>query len=334
MKSFIIASCFVLLVLATAAQADSFGTGGNQFSIDFVPISGDASSANGTNISQYSSGHSSYKAFTDPDNDYRMGTYEITNSQWDKFTAGLGVLVTGFPSSAYNENAYYTGTNVPTNELSWYEATQFVNWLNTSTNHSPAYKFTGTQGTTGYTFAKWSHAEAAGGTNLYRHKDAFYFLPTEDEWVKAAYWNGTTLQQYATKPGDSLFQGNGSSGGWNYQFGGDPGPEGSYEGPWNVGGGNEELNGTYDMMGNVWEWMESPHNDPSYPTDSSSSRGVRSGSWGYDSSHLVASYRNSGGPVSEYYVKGFRVASVVPEPTTITLLLCGLASLLCCRRRK
>ena len=27
--------------------------------------------------------------------DYRMGTYEITNDQWNKFTASLGVPVTG-----------------------------------------------------------------------------------------------------------------------------------------------------------------------------------------------------------------------------------------------
>ena len=151
---------------------------------------------------------------------------------------------------------YGTGANVPTNNVSWYEAAQFVNWLNTSTGHQAAYKFTGTQGTSNYTFATWSPAEAAGGTNLYRNKDAFYYLPTEDEWVKAAYWNGTTLQTYATKAGESLTQGNGTSGtGWNYY---DNGYATSPHGPWNVGSGSEELNGTYDMMGNVWEWMESP----------------------------------------------------------------------------
>ena len=162
----------------------------------------------------------------------------------------------------------YTGTNVPTDSVSWYEAAQFVNWLNTSTNHQAAYKFTGTQGTGNYTFATWSPAEAAGGTNLYRNTDAFYFLPTEDEWVKAAYWNGTTLQDYATKAGESLTQGDGTSGtGWNYW---DNGYATDPAGPWNVGSGSEELNGTYDMMGNVWEWMESPWTGgPSYGAGSS-----------------------------------------------------------------
>ena len=29
----------------------------------------------------------------------------------------------------------------------------------------------------------------AGGQNLFRHKDAFYFLPSENEWYKSAYFS-------------------------------------------------------------------------------------------------------------------------------------------------
>ncbi len=80
--------------------------------------------------------------------DYRMGTYEITNDQWNKFKAAYGT-VTGDPSDAYDEDFYnwHGHDDVPTNNVSWYEAAQFVNWLNTSTGHQAAYKFTGTQGT-------------------------------------------------------------------------------------------------------------------------------------------------------------------------------------------
>ena len=115
-------------------------------------------------------------------------------------------------------SSYFTGTNVPTDSVSWYEAAQFVNWLNTSTGHQAAYKFTGTQGTSDYTFTPWSTTDTGyDASNPYRNKAAMYFLPTEDEWVKAAYWNGTALQTYATKAGESLTQGNGTSGtGWNY----------------------------------------------------------------------------------------------------------------------
>ena len=264
-----------------------------------------------------------------------MGVYEITNDQWDKFKAELGVPVMGDRSSAYSRDALFTGPNVPTDNESWYEAAQMVNWLNTSTGHLPAYNFTGTQGAPDYALATWTTAKAPGGTNLYRHKDAFYFLPTEDEWVKAAYWNGTTLQDYATKADESLTQGDGTSGtGWNYH-------DGEYAtdpiGPWNVGSGSEELNGTYDMMGNAFEWMESPGSDVNHGVGSS--RGLRGGFW-LDSPDRVpdllhVASRGVANPDVQGYTVGFRVASV-PEPGSITLLVCVAFGLLAYawRRRK
>jgi len=264
----------ILLAAGPGLAGDVFGTDGNQFTIDFVTISGATNPPSGYGI---------------VNNDYRMGVLEITNDQWDKFRAELSpVAVTGDPLTAYNEDPYWTGTNVPTNDVSWYEAAQFVNWLNTSTDHHVAYKFTGTQGQTDYTLATWDAGEADNGTNLYRHKDALYYLPTEDEWVKAGYWNGTNLQTYATKAGDTLHQGDGVSGtGWNYYHSGyatDPG------GPWDVGSGSEELNGTFDMMGNIWELMESPYSDTSYGTGSH--RGLRGGSFDDpDGSPLASSLR-------------------------------------------
>ena len=35
----------------------------------------------------------------------------------------------------YNQVSFYTGLKQPVNNLSWYEAIQFVNWLNTTTGH-------------------------------------------------------------------------------------------------------------------------------------------------------------------------------------------------------
>ncbi|MDZ7620097.1 MAG: SUMF1/EgtB/PvdO family nonheme iron enzyme [Patescibacteria group bacterium] len=303
-----------------SAPADMFGTGANQFTIDFVPISAATNPASGYGIVNY---------------DYHIGVYEITNDQWNKFAANLGVPVAGNPSSAYDDafNDWGTGTtDVPTNRVSWYETAQFVNWLNTSTGHQAAYKFTGTQGQSDYAFTTWDAADAWGGTNLYRHKDAYYFLPDEDEWVKAAYWNAATktIQDYATKPGDTLHQGDGTSGtGWNYHHGGyatNP------NGPWNVGTGSEELNGTYDMMGNNWEWVESAYSDAN--SGAGSSRGVRGGGWRIHSGHLLASNRSSLSPTDEDSYLGFRVASVIPEPASATILLMGAVGLLLWRRRR
>lgn len=292
-----------MLAATPAAPADTFGTGGNQISVDFVPISGASNPASGYGIVP---------------NDFRISKYKVTKAQWDKFAASLGAAVTGNPWYAYDALRFFTTDNVPMNNVSWYQAAQFVNWLNTSTGHHVAYKFTSTQGTSDYAFAAWSAAEAANGTNLYRHKDAFYFLPTEHEWVKAAYWNGTTLQTYATKAGESLTQGNGTTGsGWNFY---NNGYATSTPGPWPVGSGSQELNGTYDMMGSTWEWMESPNNDAAY--GATSARGLRGGSFSYDASGMASTSRGndmnsplSGDPGHGYdYDIGFRVASLVGTP--------------------
>jgi formylglycine-generating enzyme required for sulfatase activity len=303
------------MILATAAvallalgcgfvtRADTFGSGANQFTLDFVTISGTTNPTSGYGIVNH---------------DYRMGTYEITNDQWNKFTASHGA-VTGSPSSAYDSIFYDWGTgttNVPTNNVSWYETAQFVNWLNTSTGHQAAYKFMGTQGSSDYTFVGWIASDVGyDASNPYRNQNAYYFLPNENEWVKAAYWNGTSLQQYATKSGESLTQGHGTSTGWNYY---DNGYATNPYGPWTVGSGSQELNGTYDMMGNNLEWLESPYNDVTF--GAGSLRGVRGGDWYDISSYLPSSARGySGDPTTENGGGiGFRVASI-PEPGSLVL---------------
>ena len=291
--------------LASTASADSFGSGANQFDIDFVTIDGSTNPTGGYDI---------------VNNDYRIGVYEITNGQWNKFKAELGVPVTGDPSNAYYEDPYWTGTNVPTNEVSWYEAAQFVNWLNTSEGHQAAYKFTGTQGQSDYALATWSAGDA-DGTNLYRHKDAFYYLPTEDEWVKAGYWNGTGFQTWATPDDTQPVEDVEANYGWE-----------SGAQPWDVGSGSEELNGTFDIMGNVYEWMESPYASGDYGVGSF--RGLRGGDYSFSDYYLASS---SGGHYFRPYTGdcniGFRVASEVPEPFTFGLLSLGGLALLARRRR-
>jgi len=312
MTGMAVAAILLLAAGAGTAQADTdtFGSGTNSFNIDFVTISGATNPASGYGI---------------VNNDYRMGTLEITNDRWTKFQAAYGT-VTGTPSNAYDSAPYFTGTNVPTNNVSWYEAAQFVNYLNTITNNHVAYNFTGTIHTGDYALSTWNAAEADNGTNLYRHKDAKYYLPTENEWAKAAYWNSTTstLQTYANASASDLVSGLPDPAKWNYD------PSAGYE-PWNVGSGSEELNGTHDMMGNVWEWMESPYSDTGYGTGSY--RGLRGGSYGNVDYNLASSNQGINPPYYEFYYFGFRVASEVPEPASLGLITLGGLALLKRRRR-
>ncbi|NLS96774.1 MAG: SUMF1/EgtB/PvdO family nonheme iron enzyme [Planctomycetaceae bacterium] len=285
---------------AATITTDSFGVGESQFSIEFVTISGATNPTRGHGI---------------VDHDYRIGVFEITNVQFSKF--------------AHN-TPFFSGDSIPANRVSWYEAAQFVNWLNTSTGHHVAYNFTSDG-----EFSLWSDSEAAGGTNLYRHKDACYYLPTGDEWVKAAYWNGTSLQTHTTGAGYSLLQ---RGGRWGYC---DNGHTANRFGPSEVGSGGEELNGTYDMMGNMWEWLESPYAKQT----PSSSRGPSDEAFSFSPASLRSSFHFTIRPMCEYTVFGLRVAAsaptsaptdvpAVPEPASLLIWACGGLGALLLRRRR
>ncbi len=302
-----VALCLVLGSFASAATVttDTFGSGNNQFDIQFVTISSNTNPTSGYGIVDY---------------DYRMGVFEITNEQWNQFKASVGGTVTGDPSTAYDSDAFYTGASQPTNNVSWYEAAQFVNWLSTSTGHQAAYNFVDGE------LTLWDSSEAADGSHLYRHKDAYYFLPSEDEWVKAAYWNGTELQTYATED-DSIPVANVDS---------------SYDrfsdGPWNVGSGSKELNGTYDMMGNVLEWVESPFiYSASTEYAASSRRAMRGGCYTMvNVGGLKSSVHSNRLPEYESSGVGFRIASssAVPEPGSLIIWACGSLGAFVLRRRR
>ncbi|MHC4562208.1 MAG: SUMF1/EgtB/PvdO family nonheme iron enzyme [Planctomycetota bacterium] len=302
MKRNIVATIALGVCLAIAASASADVVGG--ITLDFVPISGDASALNGTGWG------TSGDTFTDPAA-FRMGKYEVTRAQWDVFVAAAGAP-TGTPANAF-DNAPTTTGNQPVNNVSFFEAIQFVNWLNISSGEQAAYKVVGG------VFDVWSVGESYEGTNRYRHKDAFYFLPDLDEVLKAAYWNGTSFNTYANAtntaptPAESCFSASG--------------------GLWNVGSGAVELNGTFDMMGNMGELQEQ---DFGYAYSTATNAGHRLGP-GASIVPVVpfAQYAgwtgfNANADVEATYA-GFRVASV-PEPATMSLLVLGGLAVL--RRRR
>jgi hypothetical protein len=93
--------------------------------------------------------------------------------------------------------------------------------------------------------------------------------------------------------------------------------------------------GTMGQGGNVNEWEETDYDLVNGPAPSIASRAYRGGNWGGFSSHLSSSDRVSGGqPTNQSASRGFRVASAIPEPST--LLLVGLVGVLlsCCRIRR
>jgi sulfatase modifying factor 1 len=297
-KSGVLAVVVCVMAVANFASADTIQGINN---MDFVSI-GNAGNAADTQV-MTTDGTTGYGSVG---YNYRIGKYEITNAQWNTFVSAAGVP-TGNPAIAYDQSALYTGNQQPTNNVSWYEAAQFCNYLTSGNKSLGAYQL----GTDGSITVDRAAAISTYGTA--------YVIPTEDEWYKAAYYkpNGSGYSLCAnglnTIPaGDD---------GWNT-------PGGLYSVPWNVGsGGVAEQNGTYDMMGNVWEWNE---------TLVSGYRGVRGGGFyagdAYWPSYHLSTYRSWNWPYYEidWSDVGFRVASV-PEP--VTLLLLGLGGLFLRRRR-
>ena len=314
----------VLGLIGESAKADIFGSGANAFTIDFVNIGNpgnadDAGAGGGSYSSPY--GGVSYT--------YRMGTYEISQAQIEKATAsGLANVTAGAWSG-----------NQPAANMTWFEMAAFVNWMNTSTGHQAAYNLSQIPpdfaGNT-WSLTLWSSAQAwqLGGENLYRNKDAYYFLPSGDEWYKSAYHknDGVTANywDYATGSNDVPTPvTNGTTSGTAVFYDGVT----ALAAPADVNNdGGLSSYGTMGQDGNIWEWTESDSTAPNdNPVDF---RDARGGNYAYNDVPLQSSFRGYNDPRSGDIIGlGFRVASIVPEPTTAVSLLLGLGVLALRRNR-
>ena len=144
-----------------------FGSSTNAFDIQFVEIGNPNNSADTTGRPN-SVGSVAYT--------YNLGKYEISRDQIAKanIEGGLGITLQDMASFGGN------GAARPASGISWNEAAIFVNWLNTSTGNTAAYKFDENG-----SLQSWSAGQYSGN-NTFRHKNAYYFLPTRDEWYKGA----------------------------------------------------------------------------------------------------------------------------------------------------
>jgi formylglycine-generating enzyme len=283
---------------ASECYADTFGSGANAFAIEFVTIGQPGNPADTTGDPNPAG---SVPYF------YRIGKYEIPEDAVRKANAqsaldgqSLGITLDS------------RGPNKPATSLSWFEAARFVNWLNTSTGSAPAYKFD-----TSGNFQLWTPSDVGyDSSNLFRNSQARYFLPSADEWYKAAFFDPVLGQYWDFPTGSNDVP-------LSVAFGTAPGTAvwNQLEGPADVTlAGGASPYGTVGQAANVAEWEETEsdlvNDTPSAP------RGVRGLDWGISSSPLgmSSSYRTvifppTGNPVNG----GFRVASVVPEPGTLCL---------------
>ena len=261
---------------------------------------------------------------------YRISRTEVTNAQYAEFLnakavsnnanalyntsmgsgfAG-GITRSGSPGS-YTYSAIAGRENKPVNYVSFYDSLRFSNWLNNGQG-------SGDTETGAYTITYLG----IQNNSITRNSGANIFLPSEDEWYKAAYYDAVTTS-YFDYPAGSNTQttcavpgatANTANCDWVV---GDVTDVASYT-------GSASPNGTFDQGGNVWEWNEA--------IISGSERGLRGESWLSNPISLAASYRDDQFPSVEGSSMGFRVASI-PEPGTGLLLMMGMLGLATRQRR-
>jgi len=302
---------------------------------------------------------------------YRIGTTEVTVGQYTAFLNAVASTDTyGLynPVMAFNENGSvisrdgspgsYTynvigSPNLPVAYTNWGDAARFCNWLH---NGQP----TGSQ--TASTTEGGAYSLNGAETNaalqaVTRSTDAQWFIPSENEWYKAAYYqpseHGGDADGYWTyptrtnaspnsdqPPGAPAVETNVAN-----IFSDDSLPNGYNDG-FAVTGETTYLptehyatdaaaytqSGsffkTFDQGGNVHEWNET--------TGLADDRGFRGGYWADSHFNLRASNRAFAVNLTENWFIGFRVAAVqsVPEPSAVYLMLATAFATLAIRQRK
>lgn len=253
-------------------------------------------------------------AKSDPYNLYRL------DMEYDSAVAGIARSGSGTVGDPYSYGVIGSG-NRPVTYVTWFNAARFVNWLHNG------------QGSGSTELGVYNLNGAIKGS-FSRQPDAKVWLPTEDEWYKAAYYDptkniGAGGYWLHANQSDSVSSNRiGDSGAANFLDGNHTFEEnglssyltevGAY------GADSRSHYETNDQAGNVWEWSG---------TQVDSKNGlIRGGAFASPESELRSDSRVLIGPTSFSPNVGFRLAGI-PESSTMTLLALFGFSFLTHRRR-
>ena len=264
------------------------------------------------------------------DHAYRIGKFEVTLNQYAAFLNSVATVpATPAITKLYNpdmaDDRIVGGTisrtgsgttaapyvyaaigngNRPVPWVTWFDAARMANWLHnggtaSSSTETGAYTLNG----------------ATEGI-IRRNPDAIWWIPRENEWYKAAYYDPTLnngaggYYQFPTKsnlqPVDEPAPPGGSNAA-NYNSRRNERDKLSVVGAYSA---SPSAYGTYDQGGNLWEWTSGVVH-PSPASSSPPSRVVRGGSWSLGLTAIAATHRRDYTPgFYEDDDTGFRLATV------------------------
>jgi len=266
---------------------------------------------------------------------YQIGKYEVTIGQYTAFLNAVaksdpyslystsmandlntaGISRSG-SSGAYSYSVIGDSVNRPISYVSWYDAARFANWMQNG------------QGNGGTETGAYTLNGAMFGGAVARNSGAAFYLPTENEWYKAAYYSPVKggvgspgyfryAMQSDSVPGNVVGyasnQANyntGVAGGYSVTQSTVYSSEQNYLTDVGSFVSSASYYGTFDQTGNVTEW-----NDLSGAAGIT--RGIRGGEW-YTLWFTSDSSSRDTGAASDQSTMGFRLAgpaqaSPVPE---------------------
>ncbi len=219
---------------------------------------------------------------------FALGRYAVTVAEFGRF-----VKATGYRTEAErNPDEGIFTWNAKKSEWGWCKG---KSWRDPGMAQADNHPVVGVSWNDAVAYVKWLSEKTAKP----------YRLPSESEWEYAARADSTTRYPWGNDPGTNRANFYGSGSEWS---GKQTAPVGSFE---------PNAFGLYDMIGNVWEWLQDCWND-SYkgaPADGSAwesgdcgLRVVRGGSWFARPGYARVASRGRVGPSSRSDDQGFRLA--------------------------
>ena len=269
---------------------------------------------------------------------YDIGTYDVTLYQYTAFLNAVAqtdnyslynaqmatdLNVAGISRTGSSGNYSYSvigDGNRPIAYMTWFDAARFSNWLQ---NEQP----TGLGEVAGSTEqgAYTLNGDTTSGLET-RNANSLYWIPTESEWYKAAYYDPNKagpgvggFWKYATKsdsaPGNVVGGGTNRANYYNGVY--SVTQSSSYDSSQNYLTGvgvftnSSSAYGTFDQTGELNEWNDGVIG---------SRRGLHGGAWHDVAASLQSSYRNADNPTTESGAYSFRIASNATANPSVVIL--------------